>query len=57
MTYDELRFTEEQAWQAFFAITEQAGIDTGTLGRSLNGKDCFNDVFDCLIAVAEISDE
>lgn len=54
MNWEELRVLKSEAWQAFFDVFRENGIDDNQLKElrnSLNRKDCYNDVMDCLVEV------
>lgn len=54
MTYAELVELKSEAWQAFFDVFRANGYDCETLDKlrnSLDRKDCYNDVADCLVEV------
>lgn len=52
MTYNELKNTVENAWGDFYNRMCSIGIDLEKLDDRLDSKDCFNDVFDCVMDVA-----
>ncbi len=58
MTYEELDTAVYDAWQAFFSqLAFTTGLDTSDVADALDGKNCFNDVFDAIISCVEIDDE
>lgn len=58
MTYTELLVVYDNAWQAFYDVLEDNGIDSSNkLYNLLNNKDCFNDVLDCVVEVADLECE
>lgn len=58
MTYEELDVAVDGAWEAFFSqLAFATGVDTADVADALDGKDCFNDVFDAIISCVEIDDE
>lgn len=58
MTYTELLVVYDNAWQAFYDVLEDNGIDSSNkLHNLLNAKDCLNDVLDCVVEVADLECE
>lgn len=58
MNYDELCKVYSDAWRAFYDVLEDNGIDSSNqLHSLLDSKDCFNDVFDCVMEVATLKGE
>lgn len=50
MTYKELEDVRKKAWREFLNVFEEAGLDSKTLHKEMNYKDCFNDVSDAILA-------
>lgn len=48
MTYDELDEITDQAWLAFFDVFKDNGLDISKIEESMDNKDCFNDVEECV---------
>ncbi len=58
MSYEELETVVDIAWNHFYDILCANGIkDIERLGKLLDRKDCYNDVFDCVIQVAPLESE
>lgn len=54
MDYNKLCDLRAEAWQAFFDVFRANGYSEDVLQKlrnSLNRKDCYNDVDDCLVEV------
>ena len=49
MTYDELDEITDAAWLAFFNVFKDNGLDIYKIEKSMDYKDCFNDVEDAIM--------
>lgn len=52
LDFDEVHDALDLAWRSFFGALERAGIDIDEAESVMDGKDCFNDVADCVYSVA-----
>lgn len=52
MTYEDLRYLEIAAWNAFLNVFEDAGLSRSKLKNAIDGKDSFNDVSDAVMEAA-----
>lgn len=57
MTYSDLKVTVNLAWNEFYKVLAAEGINTVSLDNSLDSKDIFNDVMDCVIFHAKLEEE
>ena len=57
MTYNDLKVTVNLAWNEFYKVLAAEGINTVSLDNSLDTKDVFNDVMDCVIFHAKLEEE
>lgn len=57
MTYSDLKVTVNLAWNAFYQVLSAEGINTVSLDNTLDNKDVFNDVMDCVIFHANLEEE
>lgn len=53
MKHSELDKIVSNAWNAFFDKLEEQGIDADGVADKMGIKDCYNDVFDCVMEVAQ----
>lgn len=49
MTYEEIKLIQQAAWSAFFTVVNASKLDGAKLEDDMDGKDCFNDVWDCFM--------
>lgn len=57
MTYSDLKVTVNLAWNAFYQVLSAEGINTVSLDNTLDNKDIFNDVMDCVTFHANLEEE
>lgn len=57
MTYSDLKVAVNLAWNEFYKVLAAGGINTVSLDNSLDSKDVFNDVMDCVIFHAKLEEE
>lgn len=57
MTYDELDNIVDGGWSLFLDHLAFNGIDSNKVASKLNNKDCFNGVFDAIIACVDLEAE
>lgn len=57
MTYSDLKVTVNLAWNEFYKVLSAEGINTVSLDNTLDSKDVFNDVMDCVIFHANLEEE
>jgi len=53
MDYIEVNHVISEAWDAFFKVLEENGIDESAVAELMDNKDCFNDIRDCVQQAAE----
>jgi len=57
MTYDELELLTNRAWDEFFMVFAEAGVDAEALQKKMNWDDCFNDVDDAIHSIVKLEAE
>lgn len=57
MNYNDLKVTVNLAWNEFYKVLAAEGINTVSLDNSLDSKDVFNEVMDCVIFHAKLEQE
>lgn len=57
MDYCDMNHALTEAWDKFFEVLEESGIDTSKVAESMDSKDCFNDVRDCVLTGTTFTEE